>query len=158
MKIVVYSIVSSKESWFEEAQALYLKKMQHFIDFEIVPLKASKIERLQSEQKKKSESELILKQLRSDDFVVLMDERGKSFNSIDFAKWLEKEALVSSGSKRFVFIIGGAFGVSEELASKAKLKLQMGPWTLNHFVAQIVLLEQLYRAFTIIKGIPYHNA
>ena len=109
-----------------------------------------------AEAKKKIESEMFFKFIKPEDLVVLLDEKGKSFSSLQFAQWMEKEGL-SQSYKRIIFIIGGAFGVSDEIKKRARMTLQMGPWTLNHLVAQTVLLEQIYRAFTIIKGLPYHN-
>lgn len=156
MKVVLVTIVSNKEPWFQEVRDLYSKKISHMINFEMELIKATKIDRGSAEQKKRLESELLLKSLRSDDLVVLLDERGKSIDSIKFAQWLERETLDSS-HRRIVFVVGGAFGASEDLKKRAQLTLQMGPWTLNHLVAQTVLLEQIYRAMTIIKGLPYHN-
>lgn len=156
MKFVMVTVVSSKEKWFQEVKELYEEKINHFIKFEIEGLKASKLERGSSEQKKKLESEMLLKFLKADDKVVLLDERGKSLSSIQMSQWIDKE-MAHSSSKRIVFIIGGAFGVTDEIKQRANLTLQMGPWTLNHLVAQTVLLEQIYRVMTIIKGLPYHN-
>ena len=156
MKLVLLTIVSNKEPWFLKVKDLYMEKINYFIKFEYEGFKSNKLERDNSEQKKKNESELMLKFIKPTDFVVLLDESGKFLNSIQFAKWIEKEGVQSS-SKRLVFIIGGAFGVSDELKRRANMTLQMGPWTLNHLVAQTVLLEQIYRAMTIIKGLPYHN-
>lgn len=156
MKFVMVTVVSNKENWFQEVKELYEEKINHFIKFEIEGLKASKLERGSSEQKKKLESEMLLKFLKPDDKVVLLDERGKSLSSIQMSQWIDKE-MAHSSSKRIVFIIGGAFGVTDEIKQRANLTLQMGPWTLNHLVAQTVLLEQIYRAMTIIKGLPYHN-
>lgn len=157
MKIVLVSFVSSKETWFQEVKELYFKKInQHFL-FEHLELKTPKRERDHSDLKKKLEADLVLKVLKPDDYVVLMDEGGRSLSSVAFSQWLEKDVMMNSASKRVVFIIGGAYGVSDEVKKRARLKLQMGPWTFNHFVAQAVLLEQIYRALTLIKGIPYHN-
>ncbi len=156
MKIVLLTIVSNKEPWFQEAKNLYVEKINHFVKFEVEGLKASKQDRASAEQKKKIEGEMLLKYLKSDDFVVLLDERGKSLNSIQFSQWLEREGFQSS-QKRIVFIVGGAFGVAEEVKKRAQLTLQMGPWVMNHLVAQTVLMEQIYRALTIMKGLPYHN-
>lgn len=157
MKLVLLTIVSNNESWFQQAKDLYTEKINHFVKFEVEALKASKIDRGNSEQKKKIESELLMKYLKPNDYVVLLDERGKTIDSLKLAQWFERETSHSS-SKRMVFIIGGAFGVSDDVRKRAQLTLQLGPWTLNHLVAQTVLLEQLYRMMTIIKGLPYHNA
>lgn len=156
VKFALVTVVSNKEKWFQDVKELYTDKINHFIKFEIEGLKASKLERGSSEQKKKLESDMILKFLKFDDYAVLLDERGKSFSSVQLSQWLEKE-MTHSSNKRIVFIIGGAFGASEELKRRANITLQMGPWTLNHLVAQTVLLEQIYRAMTIMKGLPYHN-
>ena len=156
MKLVLLTIVSNNEPWFQQAKELYAQKINHFVPFEIEALKASKVDRGQADLKKKLESEMLLKWLKPTDFVVLLDEKGKSFDSLKLAQWYEKE-LAHSSSKRMVFVIGGAFGVNEELKKRAQVVLTMGPWTLNHLVAQTVLLEQIYRMMTITKGLPYHN-
>lgn len=157
MKIVLLTIVSNNEPWFQKAKELYVEKINYFNKFEIEALKASKIDRANAEQKKKIESEMLLKAIKPNDYVVLLDERGKTMDSIRLAQWFEKESS-QSASKRMIFVIGGAFGVDEDVKKRANLTLQLGPWTLNHLVAQTVLLEQLYRMMTIIKGLPYHNA
>jgi 23S rRNA (pseudouridine1915-N3)-methyltransferase len=157
MKVVLLTVISNKEPWFQEARELYIEKINHFVKFELEGLKATKLERGSAERKIKAESEQMLKYLKPDDLVILLDEKGKSLSSIQFAAWLNKSGF-ESACKRMVFIIGGAFGVSSELKQRAQLTLQMGPWTLNHLVAQTVLLEQIYRALTIIKGLPYHNS
>ncbi len=156
MKIVLLTITSNKEKWFQELKELYLKKINYFVSFEIEALKAPKMDRAQATEKKKKESEQLLKYLKPEDLVVLLDEGGKNWSSLQFAQWVEREGL-SQSYKRIVFMVGGAYGVSDEVKMRAKVILQMGPWTLNHLVAQTVLLEQVYRAFTIIKGLPYHN-
>lgn len=157
MKILLLTLVSNKEPWFQDVKDLYSRKINPMIKFEYEGLKAPKLERGSADQKKKLESEFLLKHLKNDDLVVLLDEKGKSLSSLQFAKWFEQEALNSS-QKRIVFIVGGAYGVAEDIKKRARWQLQMGPWTLNHLVAQTVLLEQIYRALTIIKGLPYHNA
>lgn len=157
MKIVLLTIVSNNEPWFQKAKELYVEKINYFNKFEIEALKASKIDRANAEQKKKIESEMLLKAIKPNDYVVLLDERGKTMDSIRLAQWFEKESS-QSASKRMIFVIGGAFGVDDDVKKRANLTLQLGPWTLNHLVAQTVLLEQLYRMMTIIKGLPYHNA
>jgi 23S rRNA (pseudouridine1915-N3)-methyltransferase len=157
LKIVLLTIVSNNEPWFQKARELYTEKINYMAKFEVEAIKASKIDRANAEQKKKLESEMLLKALKPNDFVVLLDERGKALDSLRLAQWFERENSQST-SKRMVFIIGGAFGVDEDIKKRAQLTLQLGPWTLNHLVAQTVLLEQIYRMLTIIKGLPYHNA
>lgn len=156
MKIILLTMASNKEQWFQKTKDIYVEKINHFMKFEVEALKAPKLGREQADSKKKMESEMFFKYIKPEDFVVLLDEKGRSLSSVQFAQWVEKEGL-SSSYKRIIFIIGGAFGVSDEIKKRARITLQMGPWTLNHLVAQTVLLEQIYRAFTIMKGLPYHN-
>jgi 23S rRNA (pseudouridine1915-N3)-methyltransferase len=99
---------------------------------------------------------LLLSVLAKDDFIVLFDERGKTFNSIEFSKKVEN--ILSSSKRRGVFIIGGAYGVSDEVRARAQLVVTLSPMVMNHLLAQTVALEQIYRAFTILKNTPYHNA
>lgn len=157
LKIVLMTFVSTKEAWFEEFLAVYEKKINPLMAFDYIGLKTPKLERGDASQKKKGEAELLLKQIKKDDLVVLLDEKGRALSSLQWAGWLEKEAFLGS-YKRLVFIIGGAFGVDESVRAKARFTFQMGPWTFNHLVAQSVLMEQIYRSLTIIKGLPYHNS
>lgn len=155
MKVILLNVATAKEPWADEAFKLYVKKIHHFVPFEIVSLKPKKSAREEAAIKKAEETQLIIDWLQKDDFVVLFDERGKSLDSVQFAK--KVETTMSSGKKRIVFIIGGAFGVGEELRKRADLVVTLSPMVMNHLVAQTMALEQIYRAFTIIKGIPYHN-
>lgn len=156
MKLVLYNLATAKEPWAQEAAGLYCQKISHFNSFEIHTLKAKKSSRDEADLKRKEESELILSNLSADDFVVLFDERGKTFNSIEFAKKIEH--ILSSSKKRAVFIIGGAYGVDDEVRKRAQLVVSLSPFVMNHLLAQTVALEQIYRAFTIIKNLPYHNS
>ncbi|MGZ3743351.1 MAG: 23S rRNA (pseudouridine(1915)-N(3))-methyltransferase RlmH [Pseudobdellovibrionaceae bacterium] len=155
MKFILYNLATAKEAWAEEAAKLYAKKISYFHSFEVQSLKPKRSPREDATQKKKEESELILSVLNKDDFVILFDERGKSFNSIEFSKKLE--SIMLSSKKRAVFIIGGAYGVNEEVRARAQLIVTLSPMVMNHLLAQTVALEQIYRAFTIIKNLPYHN-
>lgn len=155
MKLVLLNVQSAKEPWAAEAFDLYTKKISAFFPFEIKEIKPKRAGRDQKEVKLKEESELILKELKVDDFVVLFDERGKSLDSVQFAKEFERN--LSTGKKRIVFVIGGAFGVGDEVRSRAQSQVSLSKMVLNHLVAQTVALEQIYRALTIQKNIPYHN-
>ncbi|HWU42545.1 MAG TPA: 23S rRNA (pseudouridine(1915)-N(3))-methyltransferase RlmH [Bdellovibrio sp.] len=155
MKFVLYNLATAKEPWADEVSELYKKKISFFIPFDIQTLKAKKSSRDDADYKRNEESELLLKNIQSDDFVVLFDERGRSFNSLEFAKKIEN--ILGSSKKRAVFVIGGAFGVNEDVRERADLKVALSPMVMNHLMAQAMSLEQLYRAFTIIKKIPYHN-
>jgi 23S rRNA (pseudouridine1915-N3)-methyltransferase len=154
-KFQLFHLSTAKEPWAEAAADLYAKKISHFAPFEIVHLKPKKLGRDSEQAKLQMESETILKQINSDDFVILFDERGKTLSSKDFAKVIDRSQ--QSGKKRIVFIIGGAFGVSDEVRKQSQQVVALSGMVMNHLVAQTVALEQIYRAFTILKNIPYHN-
>ncbi len=156
MKITLLSIQSKKEPWFEEVTKLYCKKLNPFCEFEIVHLKSSKSERSEAQKKIQEESQNILKKINANDYVVLLDESGVSLSSEQFAKRLQQ--WQDTGSKKVVFVVGGAFGVSEELKKRAQTNLSLSKMVYNHLVAQAVCMEQIYRAFSINKGLPYHNS
>ena len=104
---------------------------------------------------KQIEGKLLLKALDKKTFVILLDERGEQVTSVQFAKFLEKK--MGEGNKNLAFIIGGAFGVSDEVYRRADKVISLSPMTFSHQVVRILLMEQLYRAFTIIHGEPYHH-
>ncbi len=155
MKFVLLHASTAKEEWSQSATELYLKKLQHFVHFEIQSIKPKKLSRVDKESKRQSESDAFLQLLNQDDFVVLFDEKGLSLNSIEFSKKINQ--IMNSGKKRAVFIIGGAYGVSEEIKNKAHLNFSFSQLTFNHLLAMTLALEQIYRGFTIIRNIPYHN-
>jgi 23S rRNA (pseudouridine1915-N3)-methyltransferase len=155
-KIIFLSVETQKEDWALEAQNLYSEKIKRFFDFEILKIKSPSIARDNKDQKVQEESKLILSKIKTDDYFVLFDEEGKAFDSIEFAKNFKK--IQESNPKRIVFLIGGAFGVSEEVKKRANQKLSLSKMVMNHHVALSMALEQLYRTFTILKGIPYHNS
>ena len=123
--------------------------------FEEIEIKTEKTPRDQSQLKVNMESKKLLSKINKDDFLILFDEKGKKLNSIEFSKSIEKTFM--TGKKRVIFVIGGAYGVSDEVKNMADIKISFSDMVFNHLVAKIVLLEQIYRALTIIKNIPYHN-
>lgn len=155
LKWALYDFKTSKEPWFEEAEALYTKKIKPFAPFEVIHLKTLKSDRDEAEQKKKFEEKVLLEKITQDDFVILLDEKGKKLDSLAFAQLIQKTS--ESGKKRGVFIIGGAFGVTDTIKKRAHQTLCLSDMVMNHLVAETVLLEQFYRAQTILNRIPYHN-
>ena len=141
--------------WFDHCQEIYLEKISHFCKIGVLHLKSPSLDRDQSSEKLKAEEAILLKRLTTDDYVILLDERGKKFDSMQFADAHVK--AISSGKKRLVFVIGGAFGVTEAVKQRANLVLCLSTLVMNHLIAEAVLLEQIYRSFTIQKRIPYHN-
>ncbi len=155
MKWLLFDFKTANEPWFEQAEALYKTKINHFVKFEAVHLKSNKVDREQAAIKIKFEEEKILEKLTSDDYIILFDQKGKATDSVAFSKLIEKAE--QSGKKRAVLVIGGAYGVGEAIKNKAHQKISLSEMTMNHLVAEVVVLEQLYRAYTILNRIPYHN-
>ncbi len=155
MKWALYDFKTAKEPWFEEASQLYLKKIKPFTQFEVNRLKTVSVDRDDAETKKKFEEKILLEKLTNDDYIILLDEKGKKLDSVQFANQIIK--ITESGKKRGVLIIGGAFGVSDIIKKRSQLTICLSDMTMNHLVAEIMLLEQFYRAHTIMNRIPYHN-
>ena len=156
MKILVLAIGKTDEQWVQDALLKYSKRLQYYLpfEFEVIPdLKNTK--NLSEAQQKEREGALILKKLKPTDKVVLLDEKGKEYRSVEFAKHLQQQ--MNSGVKRLVFIIGGPYGFSPELYAKAQGKLALSKMTFSHQMIRPYFVEQLYRAITILKNEPYHH-
>lgn len=156
MKIDLVLVGKSDQKYLQEGIDIYLKRLKHYCQFEmkVIPdLKSTKS--LSEEQQKEKEGELILNQLKDSDFVILLDERGESFSSVDFAQLIEKRQV--AGTRRLSFVIGGPYGFSKEVYAKANAKLSLSAMTFSHQMVRLLFIEQLYRAFTIINGEPYHH-
>lgn len=156
MKLCLLVVSGSRPSWLDQAVREYSEKINHHLTFEVLEVKAAGQARDEKEIKTKKEAEAILKTLKEDDYVVLLDERGQSLSSIQFSERINR--ILISGKRRAVFIIGGAFGVTEEVQKRAQLKLSLSGFVLNHHVAQVVVIEQIYRGLSILKNLPYHNS
>jgi 23S rRNA (pseudouridine1915-N3)-methyltransferase len=156
MKITLLVVGKNKTDYVKEALEEYQKRINKYLQFRIEELTGVKASKKNSEREiKKKEEEQIIKFLPSDALVVLLDERGKMYTSGDFAKWLQKQLI--SAKKNLVFVIGGAYGFGEKIHEKADMKISLSKMTFSHQITRIVFAEQLYRAFTIIKGEPYHH-
>lgn len=156
MKIVFLVIGKTDESYLDTGILKYIKRLEHYVPFEmkIIPdIKNRKT--LTEEQQKKAEGELILSNINIGDDLVLLDENGKTFSSVAFSQWIEKQMNIVS--KRMIFVVGGPYGFSKEVYAKAKFKISLSEMTFSHQMIRLIFVEQLYRAFTIIKGEPYHH-
>ena len=134
----------------------YQKRLGFYIkfEFEIIPdLKNSK--NLTEDQQKQKEGELILNKLNTTDVLILLDENGKQMDSVSFSNYLQKH--MNSGIKQLVFVIGGPYGFSPEIFEKAQDKLSLSKMTFSHQMVRLFFIEQLYRAFTILRNEPYHH-
>ncbi len=137
----------------KDLEKRYLQKIKHFVKLEITALKDIKI--LDEEVKKRRQGEMMLELLDHRDFVIALDEKGKAMDSLEFARFLADKISFYPG--RLVFLIGGHTGIHPSLDSRIDFKLSFSAMTFAHDIFRILFLEQLYRAFTIIRGITYHR-
>jgi 23S rRNA (pseudouridine1915-N3)-methyltransferase len=156
MKIVLLQTGKTTDKNMSELVDLYANRIKKYIAFDIVTLPDLKNTRNMpvSEQKAK-EAIKIFQSLTDDDFVVLLDEKGKELKTVEFSGALEKMFFLPK--KRIVFIIGGPWGFSETVYARADYKMSLSKMTFPHQLVRLLFLEQLYRVFTIIKGEPYHH-
>ncbi len=156
MKLVLLSLRGQSESWVVAGENTYSEKIQRFVEFEDRILKSPKIERANQKSKIEQESALLKKQIPFGKcHLVILDEKGKSFDSLGFASVIKDWQL--RGHKEVYLVMGGAYGLSDEIKSQAQQCLSLSTLTMNHWVAKIMVMEQIYRSFTIINGLPYHN-
>ena len=156
MKISLILVGKTVNKDFVKLIDEYAGRVKHYIGFEIVTIPELKnTKSLSAEQQKQAEGELILKQLQGGDHVVLLDEHGKEFRSIEFADWMTRK--MNTVSKRLVFIVGGPYGFSPSVYDAANEKISLSKMTFSHQMIRLIFVEQIYRAMTIIKGEPYHH-
>ena len=156
MKFTLLVVGRTVEKHYITAINDYVERTKHFISFdmEVIPeLKNAKS--LSTDQQKEKEGELILKALQPGDVVVLLDEHGKEFRSIEFAQWIERK--MHTVNKRLVFIIGGPYGFSPKVYASAQEKISLSKMTFSHQMIRLIFVEQLYRAMTILNNNPYHH-
>ena len=157
MKILFLVIGKTDEPYLQKGLEIYLRRIPHYIPFEMKILPDIKNTRSLSEDiQKEREGEIILSQVGNSDELILLDENGKDYASVEFARFLEKKML--SGTKQLVFAIGGPYGFSGKVYNRANGKLSLSKMTFSHQMVRLIFTEQLYRACTIIRGEPYHHA
>lgn len=156
MKIALIVIGKTDAGYFVDAINEYKKRLVHYIPFEMEVIPDIKNVKNMSEfQQKEKEGELILKFLQPGDYLVLLDEKGKDFTSLQFAAYLEKK--MHTIPKRLVFIIGGPYGFSEAVYGAASEKISLSKMTFSHQMVRLIFIEQIYRAMTILNNEPYHH-
>lgn len=156
MNIKLIVVGKNEQKYLKEALDIYIKRLTHYINFELVVLPDVKnAKNMSVSELKDKEAELILKHSAKADKVVLLDEKGKEYSSVEFSKYIEKQ--MNASLKTLAFVVGGAFGFSDKVYSQANEKLSISKMTFSHQMIRLLFVEQLYRAFTIIKGEPYHN-
>ena len=155
MKTLLIQVGKTVNKHFQAGINDYVERISHYMPFDVVTIPELKnAKNLSEEQQKNAEGELILRQLQPSDTVVLLDEHGKEFRSIEFARWLEQKQLTA---RRLVFVIGGPYGFSPAVYGRANELLSLSRMTFSHQMIRLTFTEQVYRACTIIKGEPYHH-
>lgn len=156
MKITLLTVGKTDIEWVRKGLDTYSSRLTHYVPFsacEIPELKNTSA--LTKSQIKEKEGELILRSIRPSDRVILLDEHGKEYRSIEFAEEIRKSMI--NGGKDVVFVIGGAYGFSDAVYSRCDGKISLSRMTFSHQMVRVIFVEQLYRAFTIIRGEPYHH-
>ncbi len=157
MKIELWVIGKTKPAYLKEGISVFEKRIARYHSFSYVEFPDKKRDKTNNEALQKSkESQLVLSKLEARDYLILLDENGKQYTSLEFASFLEKR-LMDSGNARILFLVGGAYGFDEKLYRRANQQLSLSKLTFSHQMVRLFFLEQLYRAFTILKNEPYHN-
>lgn len=157
MKITLLTVGKTDNNYLSEGIKIYFDRLQHYIKFEVVEVVLPKTtKKLQTEQLKEAEGKLLIKCFQGADTVILLDEKGRQYSSESFAGWLQKN--MNAGTRHLIFVVGGAFGFSQEVYSAASGKMALSEMTFSHQMVRLFFIEQLYRAFTILRNEPYHNS
>ena len=156
MKIALLLTGKTTEKHIAEGVNIFSERVKKYTAFEIITLPDLRNTRnMTAREQKTREGVKIIQSLRSDDLIVILDDKGKEFTTMEFAGWLERSFMLPK--KRIVFVIGGPWGFADDVYSKSDIRLSVSRMTFSHQVVRLLFLEQLYRVFTIIKGDPYHH-
>ena len=156
MNIKLVAVAKTDEKYLQEGIDIYIKRLKHYVNFELVVIPALKdTKNASADEVKEREATLLLKHLEKSDVIVLLDEHGKEHTSVGFSKYLQKQ--MNSGIRNLTFVVGGAFGFSPKVYAKATDKLSLSQMTFSHQMIRLFFVEQLYRAFTILNNNPYHH-
>jgi 23S rRNA (pseudouridine1915-N3)-methyltransferase len=156
MKIALLQTGKTTEKHVAEGVEMYSARIRKYSGFEIITLSDIRKTRNMPEQEQKlKEARKIIEVVGKDDYLVLLDEKGKEFRTVEFAGWLRQRLMMPN--KRIMFVIGGPWGFSEEINKIADMKISLSRMTFPHQLVRLLFVEQLYRAFSIIKGEPYHH-
>jgi 23S rRNA (pseudouridine1915-N3)-methyltransferase len=156
MKIILLQTGKTSDKNIAGGIEVFSGRIKKYAGFEIITIADIKNTRnMPSGELKTKEGRKILQAVSSDDYMILLDEKGKEFRTIDFSAWFSRTMMLPK--KRIVFVIGGAWGFSDEIYSRADFKLSLSKMTFSHQLVRLLFLEQLYRIFTILNGEPYHH-
>lgn len=156
MKITLLTMGRTDVAWVRTGLELYVSRLTHYIPFTLNEIPELKnVSALSKDQIRQKEGDILLSQIRSSDDVILLDEHGKKYRSIEFADMLRDK--MSRSGRDIVFVVGGAYGFSDAVYARANGKMSLSDMTFSHQMVRTIFAEQLYRAFTIIRGEPYHH-
>ena len=156
MKITLLTVGKTEDKYLKEGIEKYTRRLKHYISFQIIELPELKnTKHLSAEQQKAKEAELLLKNIQPTDSLILLDENGTEFSSLQFSQFLNKKMLGSV--QHLVFAVGGPYGFDVSIYNRANDKISLSRMTFSHQMVRLFFTEQLYRAFTILKGEPYHH-
>lgn len=156
MEFILITIGKTKIDYVVAGIKEYLNRLKRYIPFSLVELADIKSAKGVSENiQKQKEGAMILEKISPSDFVILLDEKGREYTSVEFANYLQK--LMSIGRKAIVFVVGGPYGFSEDVYNRADAKLSLSRMTFNHEMIRLFFIEQVYRGMTILRGEPYHH-
>ena len=155
MKTLLIQVGKTVNKHFLAVISDYVERIGHYMPFEVVTIpELRNTKNLTEEQQKQAEGEQILKLLQPMDSIILLDEHGREYRSIEFARWLSQKQQTA---RRLIFIIGGPYGFSPAVYARSNDQLSLSKMTFSHQMIRLTFTEQLYRACTIIKGEPYHH-
>lgn len=156
MKITLLTVGKTDIGWVRDGMDVYISRLKHYIPFTVNEIPELKnVSSMSREQIRAKEGELILKHIRPSDELILLDGRGKEMSSVELARMMENR--LSGYGRDIVFVIGGAYGFSCKVYDRSDSMLSLSRMTFSHQMVRVIFAEQLYRAFTIIKGEPYHH-
>ncbi|MCK5847451.1 MAG: 23S rRNA (pseudouridine(1915)-N(3))-methyltransferase RlmH [Bacteroidales bacterium] len=156
MKLKIILVGKTEEDYLKHGIEIYKKRLVNYLPIEVIEIPALKnTKKLTLEQQKNKEGELIIQKVENSDLIVLLDEKGKEFSSLGFSKYFQNK--MNSGIKSLCFIIGGPYGFSTEVYSRAQQKIALSQMTFSHQMIRLLLFEQCYRAMSILRNEPYHH-
>lgn len=157
MKITFLTVGKTEDAYLKDGFEKYIKRLKHYTKLSVIEIDELKnTKALTPEQQKSKEADLILKKITPQDYVILLDEKGMQLTSEKFAAYIDKKAIASVSN--LVFVVGGPYGFDGTIYARANDKLSLSAMTFSHQMVRLFFIEQLYRAFTIIKGEPYHHS
>lgn len=156
MKFKLICIGKTGKRFLVDGENEYIQRLKHYCKLEKIELPDIKnAKKLTNDEVKNAEGKMLLEKVEQGEQIILLDENGSTFSSVEFSKFIQKR--MNQGGKGITFIIGGAYGFSQEVYDRAQFKISLSKMTFSHQMIRVIFLEQLYRAHTILRGEPYHH-